>query len=158
MKHKSPALKFWVLCSPGKSDPFCVLELGNDRLQTHTVYKSLNPEWNTVFTLSVWVSVSTPFLLLKLKRIIEHYFSYITETSYCFTNNWNILTCSYAVCSFVSIWPRSMSLQPCQRHSWCSGGDYLWWGWRQGARLPWKSCHSSAFGTYNLTKSLWRRQ
>lgn len=42
-----------LLCSAGKSDPFCVLELGNDRLQTHTVYKSLNPEWKTVFTLSV---------------------------------------------------------------------------------------------------------
>ncbi|KAM8894633.1 multiple C2 and transmembrane domain-containing protein 2 isoform 2-T3 [Spinachia spinachia] len=37
----------------GKSDPFCVLELGNDRLQTHTVYKSLNPEWNKVFTFPV---------------------------------------------------------------------------------------------------------
>lgn len=35
----------------GKSDPFCLLELGNDRLQTHTVYKNLNPEWNKVFTL-----------------------------------------------------------------------------------------------------------
>ncbi|XP_031697491.1 multiple C2 and transmembrane domain-containing protein 1-like isoform X1 [Anarrhichthys ocellatus] len=35
----------------GKSDPFCVLELNNDRLQTHTVYKNLNPEWNKVFTL-----------------------------------------------------------------------------------------------------------
>uniref|UniRef100_A0A667ZQU5 Multiple C2 and transmembrane domain-containing protein 2-like n=1 Tax=Myripristis murdjan TaxID=586833 RepID=A0A667ZQU5_9TELE len=37
----------------GKSDPFCVLELGNDRLQTHTVYKSLYPEWNKVFTFPV---------------------------------------------------------------------------------------------------------
>ncbi|XP_046870935.1 multiple C2 and transmembrane domain-containing protein 1 isoform X2 [Hypomesus transpacificus] len=37
----------------GKSDPFCVLELNNDRLQTHTVYKSLNPEWNKVFTFNV---------------------------------------------------------------------------------------------------------
>ncbi|XP_060890843.1 multiple C2 and transmembrane domain-containing protein 2 isoform X1 [Labrus mixtus] len=37
----------------GKSDPFCVLELGNDRLQTHTVYKSLNPDWNQVFTFPV---------------------------------------------------------------------------------------------------------
>lgn len=35
----------------GKSDPFCLLELGNDRLQTHTIYKTLNPEWNKVFTL-----------------------------------------------------------------------------------------------------------
>lgn len=37
----------------GKSDPFCLLELGNDRLQTITVYKNLNPEWNQVFTLPV---------------------------------------------------------------------------------------------------------
>ncbi|XP_044000185.1 multiple C2 and transmembrane domain-containing protein 2-like isoform X1 [Gambusia affinis] len=37
----------------GKSDPFCVLELGNDRLRTHTVYKNLNPKWNQVFTLPV---------------------------------------------------------------------------------------------------------
>lgn len=37
----------------GKSDPFCILELNNDRLQTHTVYKNLNPEWNKVFTFNV---------------------------------------------------------------------------------------------------------
>ncbi|KAJ8417572.1 hypothetical protein AAFF_G00224150 [Aldrovandia affinis] len=37
----------------GKSDPFCVLELGNDRLRTHTLYKTLNPEWNKVFTFPV---------------------------------------------------------------------------------------------------------
>ncbi|XP_056288942.1 multiple C2 and transmembrane domain-containing protein 1 isoform X1 [Pseudoliparis swirei] len=37
----------------GRSDPFCVLELNNDRLQTHTVYKNLNPEWNKVFTFNV---------------------------------------------------------------------------------------------------------
>uniref|UniRef100_A0A8K9Y5X4 Multiple C2 domains, transmembrane 2b n=1 Tax=Oncorhynchus mykiss TaxID=8022 RepID=A0A8K9Y5X4_ONCMY len=37
----------------GKSDPFCVLELGNDRLQTHTIYKTLNPNWNKVFTFPV---------------------------------------------------------------------------------------------------------
>ncbi|KAF7652746.1 hypothetical protein LDENG_00092730 [Lucifuga dentata] len=37
----------------GKSDPFCVLELGNDRLQTHTLYKRLDPEWNKVFTFPV---------------------------------------------------------------------------------------------------------
>ncbi|XP_007246197.2 multiple C2 and transmembrane domain-containing protein 2 isoform X1 [Astyanax mexicanus] len=37
----------------GKSDPFCVLELGNDRLQTHTVYKTLNPEWDKVFTFPI---------------------------------------------------------------------------------------------------------
>ncbi|XP_039629221.1 multiple C2 and transmembrane domain-containing protein 2 [Polypterus senegalus] len=37
----------------GKSDPFCVIELGNNHLQTHTVYKNLNPEWNKVFTLPI---------------------------------------------------------------------------------------------------------
>ncbi|TFK13142.1 inositol hexakisphosphate and diphosphoinositol-pentakisphosphate kinase 2 [Platysternon megacephalum] len=37
----------------GKSDPFCVLELGNYRLQTHTIYKNLNPEWNKVFTFPI---------------------------------------------------------------------------------------------------------
>ncbi|KAL1271829.1 hypothetical protein QQF64_030845 [Cirrhinus molitorella] len=37
----------------GKSDPFCVLELGNNRLHTHTIYKTLNPEWNKVFTFPV---------------------------------------------------------------------------------------------------------
>ncbi|KAJ3604795.1 hypothetical protein NHX12_026847 [Muraenolepis orangiensis] len=36
-----------------KSDPFCVVELNNDRLQTHTIYKNLNPEWNKVFTFNV---------------------------------------------------------------------------------------------------------
>ncbi|XP_042678817.1 multiple C2 and transmembrane domain-containing protein 1 isoform X3 [Centrocercus urophasianus] len=37
----------------GKSDPFCVVELNNDRLLTHTVYKNLNPEWNKIFTFNV---------------------------------------------------------------------------------------------------------
>jgi len=37
----------------GKSDPYCVLELVNDRLQTHTEYKTLFPEWGKVFTLLV---------------------------------------------------------------------------------------------------------
>ncbi|EMP41170.1 Multiple C2 and transmembrane domain-containing protein 1 [Chelonia mydas] len=36
-----------------KSDPFCVVELNNDRLLTHTVYKNLNPEWNKVFTFNI---------------------------------------------------------------------------------------------------------
>ncbi|XP_051499506.1 multiple C2 and transmembrane domain-containing protein 1 [Apus apus] len=37
----------------GKSDPFCVVELNNDRLLTHTIYKNLNPEWNKIFTFNV---------------------------------------------------------------------------------------------------------
>ena len=32
-------------------NPFCLVELGNSRLQTHTMPKNLNPEWNKVFTL-----------------------------------------------------------------------------------------------------------
>lgn len=35
----------------GKSDPFCVLELVNARLQTQTEYKTLSPVWGKVFTL-----------------------------------------------------------------------------------------------------------
>nr|CAH7761985.1 unnamed protein product [Callosobruchus chinensis] len=37
----------------GKSDPFCVLELGNARLQTQTEYKTLMPQWNKIFTFNV---------------------------------------------------------------------------------------------------------
>lgn len=37
----------------GKSDPFCVLELINSRLQTQTEYKTLAPNWNKIFTLYV---------------------------------------------------------------------------------------------------------
>ncbi|XP_041424408.1 multiple C2 and transmembrane domain-containing protein 1 isoform X3 [Xenopus laevis] len=37
----------------GKSDPFCVVEVNNDRLMTHTVYKNLKPEWNKIFTFNI---------------------------------------------------------------------------------------------------------
>ncbi|XP_018519895.1 multiple C2 and transmembrane domain-containing protein 2 isoform X1 [Lates calcarifer] len=37
----------------GKSNSFCVIELGNSKLQTHTVYKSVNPEWNKVVTFPI---------------------------------------------------------------------------------------------------------
>lgn len=37
----------------GKSDPFCVLELGNSRLQTQTEYKTLSPSWQKIFTFNV---------------------------------------------------------------------------------------------------------
>ncbi|XP_056622605.1 multiple C2 and transmembrane domain-containing protein 2 isoform X1 [Triplophysa dalaica] len=37
----------------GKSDPFCILELGNSKLQTHTIYKTLNPEWRTALTFPI---------------------------------------------------------------------------------------------------------
>ncbi|XP_076464981.1 multiple C2 and transmembrane domain-containing protein 1-like isoform X2 [Babylonia areolata] len=38
----------------GLSDPFCVLELVNARRQTHTEYKTLNPEWNKIFEFPVF--------------------------------------------------------------------------------------------------------
>nr|XP_055030980.1 multiple C2 and transmembrane domain-containing protein 2 [Misgurnus anguillicaudatus] len=37
----------------GKSDPFCVLELGNSKLQTHTISKTINPEWRTALTFPI---------------------------------------------------------------------------------------------------------
>ncbi|XP_062403637.1 multiple C2 and transmembrane domain-containing protein 2 [Sardina pilchardus] len=37
----------------GKSNPFCLLELGNSKLQTQTIHKTLNPEWNKVFTFPI---------------------------------------------------------------------------------------------------------
>ncbi|XP_019118533.2 multiple C2 and transmembrane domain-containing protein 2 isoform X1 [Larimichthys crocea] len=37
----------------GKSNPLCVVELGNGRLETHTVYKTLNPEWGKAFTFPI---------------------------------------------------------------------------------------------------------
>ncbi|XP_029289832.1 multiple C2 and transmembrane domain-containing protein 2 [Cottoperca gobio] len=37
----------------GKSNPFCVVELSNGKLQTQTINKTLNPEWNKTFTLPI---------------------------------------------------------------------------------------------------------
>ncbi|TRY76651.1 hypothetical protein TCAL_04074 [Tigriopus californicus] len=37
----------------GKSDPFVVLELDNERIQTHTEYKTITPTWNRIFVLPV---------------------------------------------------------------------------------------------------------
>lgn len=47
--HRAQGLTSADLC--GKSDPFCVLELVNDRLQTHTEYKTLAPNWDKIFML-----------------------------------------------------------------------------------------------------------
>ena len=35
----------------GKSDPFTVVEVVNDRFQTQTEYKTLAPVWQKIFTL-----------------------------------------------------------------------------------------------------------
>nr|XP_027195435.1 uncharacterized protein LOC113790024 isoform X2 [Dermatophagoides pteronyssinus] len=37
----------------GKSDPFCVLELVNERLRTSTDYKTLSPVWNKLFKFKI---------------------------------------------------------------------------------------------------------
>uniref|UniRef100_A0A3Q4N5I8 Multiple C2 domains, transmembrane 2a n=1 Tax=Neolamprologus brichardi TaxID=32507 RepID=A0A3Q4N5I8_NEOBR len=37
----------------GKSNTLCVIELGNSKLQTHTVYKNVNPEWKKSFTFPI---------------------------------------------------------------------------------------------------------
>uniref|UniRef100_A0A8R1HQY8 C2 domain-containing protein n=1 Tax=Caenorhabditis japonica TaxID=281687 RepID=A0A8R1HQY8_CAEJA len=37
----------------GKSDPFAVLELVNTRVQTNTIYKTLSPSWNKIYTFVV---------------------------------------------------------------------------------------------------------
>jgi len=51
----------------GKSDPYCVLELVNQRLQTHTQYKTLSPDWGKVFVLSVFALCKT------FKKLICHF-------------------------------------------------------------------------------------
>ena len=35
----------------GKSDPFAVIELNNDRLSTPTEYKTLTPSWDKIYQL-----------------------------------------------------------------------------------------------------------
>ncbi|UMM13824.1 hypothetical protein L5515_001907 [Caenorhabditis briggsae] len=37
----------------GKSDPFAILELVNTRVQTNTIYKTLSPSWNKIYTFAV---------------------------------------------------------------------------------------------------------
>lgn len=59
----------------GKSDPYCVLELGNDRLQTHTVYKTLAPEWHkqfTLFVLCLFRWIITKCIIARLKSHALH--------------------------------------------------------------------------------------
>ncbi|XP_037834238.1 multiple C2 and transmembrane domain-containing protein 2 isoform X2 [Kryptolebias marmoratus] len=37
----------------GKSNPYCVIQLGNCKLQTHSVSRTVSPEWNKTFTLPI---------------------------------------------------------------------------------------------------------
>jgi Ca2+-dependent lipid-binding protein len=41
-----------IKCDFGASDPYCYVDLGNQRFRTRTIYKSVNPEWERVFTLT----------------------------------------------------------------------------------------------------------
>ncbi|XP_020625848.1 multiple C2 and transmembrane domain-containing protein 1-like isoform X1 [Orbicella faveolata] len=38
----------------GTSDPFAVIELNNQRLVTHTMYKTLNPAWEKIYEMTVF--------------------------------------------------------------------------------------------------------
>ncbi|XKL59873.1 hypothetical protein PGB90_000889 [Kerria lacca] len=49
--YKAQGLASADIC--GKSDPFCVVELVNARLQTQTEYKTLTPSWQKIFTFNV---------------------------------------------------------------------------------------------------------
>ncbi|XP_065220032.1 multiple C2 and transmembrane domain-containing protein isoform X2 [Planococcus citri] len=49
--YKAQGLASADIC--GKSDPFCVIELVNARLQTQTEYKTLTPSWQKIFTFNV---------------------------------------------------------------------------------------------------------
>ena len=37
----------------GASDPFAVIEMGNQRLVTPTIYKNLNPRWEKVYEMAI---------------------------------------------------------------------------------------------------------
>lgn len=133
MDHVNPVWKCFMLCSVGKSDPFCVLELGNDRLQTHTVYKSLNPEWNQVFTLSVWVrllslddkkkSCSNPILLLILHDVQYRFRTNGKKLGHCTVN----VQCVTSSCVSADLsktfmmfwwWPSLMTMETRRQTSW----------------------------------------
>lgn len=80
-----------------------------------------------------------------------HIFIY-AEACFMLFDNKLVQTAMFMGWFVVNMSSSCLSLQPCPRHSWCPGGERLWWGWRQGARLPWKTCHSSALGTHCLTE------
>ena len=64
---------FHLSFSVGKSDPFCVVELGNMRLRTRTEFKTLNPTWNRVMELYVPMWLPIPVCTL----LNEPFFAYM---------------------------------------------------------------------------------
>lgn len=71
----------------GKSDPFCVLELINSRLQTQTEYKTLTPNWQKIFTLYVRKSKGNESLAsIKIQKI-ETYVTFVIYIFFCLTNS-----------------------------------------------------------------------
>lgn len=43
----------------GKSDPYAILRVGNQRFRTKTIKESLNPRWNEVFEVTTFLCVCT---------------------------------------------------------------------------------------------------
>ena len=109
--------------------------------------------WRTLFTrTSTQIGIQS-----SLCQFVSFCFSLITSygnrSKCCMLSDNKLKQLVMTMGPFVmNIWSFCLSAQPCQRHSWCSSCDCLWWGWRQGARLPGKSCHSSALGIQCLTK------
>ena len=54
----------------GKSDPFAVVEVVNDRVQTHTEYKTLAPVWQKIFCLWVDFEISRNEKTIQCKLIV----------------------------------------------------------------------------------------
>ena len=55
----------------GKSDPFAVVEVVNDRVQTHTEYKTLAPVWQKIFCLWVDFEISRNEKTIQCKLIVN---------------------------------------------------------------------------------------
>lgn len=48
----------------GKSDPYCYVDLGNQRFRSRTVYKTVNPEWERVFYFDITELYQNLFITL----------------------------------------------------------------------------------------------
>ena len=48
----------------GKSDPYCYVDLGNQRFRSRTIYKTVNPEWERVFYFDITELYQNLFITL----------------------------------------------------------------------------------------------
>lgn len=78
--YRAQGLTSADLC--GKSDPFCVLELVNTRLQTHTEYKTLSPTWDKIFTLWVYYLLWTNDKQSKIKENFNGVPTFVSSLQY----------------------------------------------------------------------------